>query len=65
MECTETSRRKNKILQEEKNSMIMGREKDTMMSDSAINIQLDTITIVKYKPTYKKINQIRELLKNR
>jgi len=38
---------KNKILQEEKNSMIMGHEKDTRVSDNVTNIQPDTITYSK------------------
>jgi len=33
--------RKNKILQEKRNSVIMGRGKDTIVSDYAINTQTD------------------------
>jgi len=41
MECTKTS--KNKILQKEKNSTLIGREKDTRISDKVTNSQSDTI----------------------
>jgi len=34
--------RRNKILQEERNSVIMGHEKDTMVYDYATNVQTDT-----------------------
>jgi len=37
MECTKTG--KNKILQEEKNSTLIGREKDTRISDKVTNSQ--------------------------
>jgi len=39
--------KQNKILQEEKNSMIMGREKDTRVSDKITNTQSDTINYSK------------------
>jgi len=42
VECIETSGKRTKILQKEKNSVIMGRGKDTMVSDYVINIQTNT-----------------------
>jgi len=45
--------------------MIIGREKDTRVSDKVINTQPDTIIYyVKHKPMYKKTSQITRLLKN-
>jgi len=47
LECIKTGRKVKQNTAEERNSMIMEREKDTMVSDNIINTQPDTITYSK------------------
>jgi len=44
MEYIETSRKEKQNSSRKKNSIIMGREKDTKVSDKVTNTQPDTIT---------------------